>query len=778
MHKPLLILLMLLPITFFGQSSNAIIRATDIQPEKNTETDSRTLLLLQSANADYAKKDLQKGKATLLEAFNYCSNKKYLDGELKSFIAIATHVAADESLYTELLTTQNKIITSNKSPTARREIRVIQDSAMKVLLNAAIQLYFDNKIQSVEKFCLQLIEFRKVCDPSDIRPYDMMSLYSVYSGNLNKALLYGLKAASIQEKKANAILSERPYDNVGKAYSELGNNELALQYFYKAISILRKKDTVVYATLLKNITQVFLRMGKPEQALSVLNENIASRRFDDPFDKETIKDIYGNCYLALGQYDAAEKEFLERYSETARLNSKVALLIASAPLAKLYMIKSDYKKASFFLDQLASDTNRSLVPISVQRDVQNMLYQSDSANGNYASALSHLKLHKVLNDSIFNTTKNKQIEELKVQYETAKKDQNIQLLTKQSLLQATTLRQEQLHYQLENEQKKQQFELLAYQAEKKNKDIKLQEQHIQLLIKQDELKNAALQKTLFTRNVSLVGAVLLILLLVLLYSRYRIKQKNNIELQTQKDIIRQKNKELQLLNDQQHKLLAEKEWLMKEIHHRVKNNMQIIISLLNAQAEFLENPSALSAILESRERMQAMALIHQRLYLSNENTLINMRSYVKEMVSYLHSSFANPGNISFQVAVEDIELDIAQVVPLGLMINEAITNAVKYAFPDGKSGTVRIVLQRMQNEHLLMKITDNGKGFHHNSPIEASTSFGIQLMRLFAEQLEGKLSFETEKGVSISLLFKEQQNIDNISYSLTTQQQDGENINR
>ena len=174
--------------------------------------------------------------------------------------------------------------------------------------------------------------------------------------------------------------------------------------------------------------------------------------------------------------------------------------------------------------------------------------------------------------------------------------------------------------------------------------------------------------------------------------------------------------------------------------------------------------------------MQAVALIHQRLYLSNETDLIDMRAYITELMDYLDSGFSSSGNISYQIAVDDIELDIAQVVPLGLIINEAITNAVKYAFPAGRSGVIKTELLYTTDEKMLLRISDDGIGFPHYSAMGESNSFGIQLIRLFAEQLEGELSFETHQGVSISLLFKEQQRLDDFSYFLTSQTQHGEDI--
>jgi len=239
------------------------------------------------------------------------------------------------------------------------------------------------------------------------------------------------------------------------------------------------------------------------------------------------------------------------------------------------------------------------------------------------------------------------------------------------------------------------------------------------------------------------------LLLVLVYSLYRIKQKNNRTLQDYR-------RKLQQSNDQQQKLLVEKESLIKELHHRIKNNLQIVISLLNAQSDFLDNPSALRAIRESRERMQAIALIHQKLYQTDNTSLIDMNACIHEMVTYLESSFTDLGRIGFQLDIDAIQLDISQAVPLGLILNEGITNAVKYAFPPDQPGVISIELHQGAQQDIFLKIADNGRGLSGPFDLSESHSLGIQLMKLFAEQLEGDIHFRSEEGVEISLTFKQQ----------------------
>jgi two-component sensor histidine kinase len=132
-----------------------------------------------------------------------------------------------------------------------------------------------------------------------------------------------------------------------------------------------------------------------------------------------------------------------------------------------------------------------------------------------------------------------------------------------------------------------------------------------------------------------------------------------------------------------------------------------------------------------------------------------MNSYIQEMITYLGNSFSNAERIHFKLEVEDIDLDVSQAVPLGLILNEAITNAVKYAFPKDRKGSITIVLQKVSEEDILLKIADNGKGLPADFDFSGNNSLGIQLIRLFSEQLDGDIRFRNEDGVEISLIFRQ-----------------------
>ena len=170
-------------------------------------------------------------------------------------------------------------------------------------------------------------------------------------------------------------------------------------------------------------------------------------------------------------------------------------------------------------------------------------------------------------------------------------------------------------------------------------DTREKEQNIVLLSKQSELQQSALKRAQTTRNTLMVGGVLLVSLLGVSYNRYRLKQRSNQLLEVKQLEINQKNQSLQQVLTEKEALLVEKEWMLKEIHHRVKNNLQIITSLLNAQSDYLHDATALAAIRESQNRVQAMALIHQKLYQSEQLASVDMAEYVTEVVDYLLESF-------------------------------------------------------------------------------------------------------------------------------------------
>ncbi|MCE5214424.1 MAG: response regulator [Methanobacterium sp.] len=203
------------------------------------------------------------------------------------------------------------------------------------------------------------------------------------------------------------------------------------------------------------------------------------------------------------------------------------------------------------------------------------------------------------------------------------------------------------------------------------------------------------------------------------------------------------------------KSLEEKEILLKEIHHRVKNNLTIISSLLNLQSEYIEDQEALDVFIESQNRAKTMALIHERLYQSKDLKNIDFGEYIRTLSNELyHTMISDTNQIKLDLKVEDVKIDINTVVPLGLIVNELVTNCMKYAFPDNRSGKISIKLYRKDYD-IILKISDDGIGLPENIDIENTNSLGLQLVNSLTMQIDGRIELERSPGTTFTLIFKE-----------------------
>lgn len=202
--------------------------------------------------------------------------------------------------------------------------------------------------------------------------------------------------------------------------------------------------------------------------------------------------------------------------------------------------------------------------------------------------------------------------------------------------------------------------------------------------------------------------------------------------------------------------LREKEVLLKEIHHRVKNNLQIIHSLLSLQAEQIQDVQALGMFKDSQNRVRSMALIHEKLYQSENLTNIDFTDYVDSLVIELSRSYMNhPEQIEISVDVRDACFGVDTAIPCGLIINELITNSLKYAFPDNRKGQISVSLQpTMKGEYTLI-VKDNGIGFPENIDWQNTDSLGMQVVTSLTDQLEGEIELSRTDGTEFKLKFTE-----------------------
>ena len=201
--------------------------------------------------------------------------------------------------------------------------------------------------------------------------------------------------------------------------------------------------------------------------------------------------------------------------------------------------------------------------------------------------------------------------------------------------------------------------------------------------------------------------------------------------------------------------LKDKDMLMKEIYHRVKNNLMVISSLLNLQSRYIKDEEARGIFKESQDRAHSMALIHERLYRSKDLKHMDFGDYIRTLAMDLFRTYmADPARVQLELEVEDVMIDINTAIPLGLIINELVSNSMKHAFPNTKSGKIRVEFKEDSN-HCILEVSDTGVGFPSDIELGKTDSLGLQLVTSLTQQINGELELERSPGTTFRITFKE-----------------------
>jgi PAS domain S-box-containing protein len=206
-------------------------------------------------------------------------------------------------------------------------------------------------------------------------------------------------------------------------------------------------------------------------------------------------------------------------------------------------------------------------------------------------------------------------------------------------------------------------------------------------------------------------------------------------------------------SDKLKEALYEKEMLLKEVYHRVKNNLQVVSSLIGLQAKNVKHDLTAAMLKQSADRIKAMALLHEKLYQSKDLARIDFNEYIRSLVEHLQFGYgASPGKITITMKVDNVFLDVDTAIPCGLIINELISNALIHAFPNDRSGEISISFRQEQNEIILI-IADNGIGFPANLDFKKTSSLGLQLVVTLTDQLMGRMSLDQSNWTMFTLQF-------------------------
>jgi two-component sensor histidine kinase len=200
--------------------------------------------------------------------------------------------------------------------------------------------------------------------------------------------------------------------------------------------------------------------------------------------------------------------------------------------------------------------------------------------------------------------------------------------------------------------------------------------------------------------------------------------------------------------------LQEKEVLLKEIHHRVKNNLQIISSLLNLQSGHIDDPQATEVFQDSQHRVRSMALVHEKLYQSQDLAWVGFAEYIRNLATYLFRAYsASATGVTLDIQADDVFLTIDTAVPCGLILNELISNALKHAFPDGQAGEIHVELHAHGYRQVTLSVADTGIGLPNDLDLNTTTSLGLQLVHTLVDQLNGHIELNGIRGTEFNITF-------------------------
>ncbi len=526
--------------------------------------------------------------------------------------------------------------------------------------------------------------------------YGLLAEYDLYLGNHARALDFLLRAKNNMDSLKEDYLAgpiDKYLANVYWAENDI-NQSL---YWYKTSlqETQGRKDKTIYGTALR-IAEGLILQHRLTEARDFLTDFERSNPAVRNRDKELLTAAWGGLYEARHSMAEAEKYYLDMVEY-----DRLAVVDQARDIEEEYDIarpEANYTMGKFYIDigQFAKARpflEKVLTPESVVPITIDIIRDD------------HLLLYKV--DSAAGN------------FQSALRHRLIYEKYADSIFSANKVRD------LAELQ-------IRYESDKKD-------QNIALLSKEQQLDRTELSHSALIRNITFGGLVAALAIIGLLYNQYKVKKKNS--------------KAIELKNETLSQLVEEKEWLLKEVHHRVKNNLQTVVSLLDSQTAYL-TADALTAIQDSQNRVFSISLIHQKLYQEDDVARVNIASYLAELVNYLRDIYGIRNQIAFQLDIAPVTLDISQAVSIGLILNEALTNVIKHAFPKKGRGNVVTITMTMGQSHIVdLSISDNGVGLPDPMDTKKRGSLGLKLMKGLTDDLGGSFRIESHQGTTVDIRF-------------------------
>jgi two-component sensor histidine kinase/Flp pilus assembly protein TadD len=489
--------------------------------------------------------------------------------------------------------------------------------------------------------------------------YKEIGLYEEADTNLLKALDY------LERHPPGAYLVIC-YNTLGSVYGKTGDYQDALECYNKAMNATKATHIDAYISiLLNNKGEAFLRLRQYDSAVSCLvqAENIKRIERDTKSLGKTLN-LLGETYMALGN-DARARSFLQDglvINTTAE--ARIDQIVGLHSLIRLNLRQQHYDEARTLLDRAEALAREGGLPDYLRQLLEQrfVLYRAIHRHDLAVQVVEELLIVK---DSLLNKEKVKSLQALNIQYKTARKQEQIQNLEKDTVYQKNWIK-------------------------------------------------------------GLIGlAIVVTIMVIVIYLLYRSSQRNKKKAET----------------------------LFKELNHRVKNNLQILSSVLSLQSQNVKDDDALQAIKSSESRVNAMALIHKKLYRDDNNRTIDMKEYVEELGDFLvHTYGFTTDRLQLKIHCDAVSIDVDKAIPIGLILNELVSNALKYAFDKHPAPALEIHVQEPRAGEVRIDVRDNGVGMGPQKTREGSGSFGLKMVNMLIKELKGKVDVEIQGGTAYRIV--------------------------
>tara|TARA_R110001592_G_scaffold17138_1_gene72663 strand:- start:423 stop:2285 length:1863 start_codon:yes stop_codon:yes gene_type:complete len=608
-----------------------------------------------------------------------------------------------------------------------------------ILISSAVlgnAISFNSKIDSLSQLIKEnehdtlkvkaLIELSEILYISDLDTVIKLSeeVISICNDNLGSDI-------SATERKSFMMSMSGAYNNIGFIYDDKGDVIKALEYYHKSLSIREELDDKLgIAVSLNNIGIIYIKQGEPEQALEYYLKSLKVKQ--QLGDKKSIATSLNNI-AAVYKESGNPHKAIEFYTKSLLIREEIkdekGIAVTLNNMGTLYKDRGSldtalnyYNKALHIREKIGDDRGltNTLSNLGGVAFIKEDYQQAEKYGLEALKIAKNLGYLERIKDASYLLS---EVYEQQEKWKDAYEMKSLFIMIKDSVKNKKT--------ELELIKQKSKYDLEKVMKEK------------EILTKENDIKTLLNAKN---RTLAIAFILAFILALAIILFIYRENKKkdfiNNLLNQQKEDALQQNDDKIALL---------------KEIHHRVKNSLQVVSSLLRLQSHEVSDDKVVKMFEETQNRVLSIAKLHEQLYSSDNLKEIDIKQHFLPLINDLVDEYKVGTKITLDLSIADVKMGSETLVPLGLIINEMISNSLKYAFKDREKGTIKIHINYLEKESYEMIIGDNGIGMLESFNFEESNSLGTQLIQIFTEQLNGSIERLKEEGTIFKIVFEKQE---------------------